>query len=368
MPEAVLLDVVAGPQHQRRVDLLVVAQERGQLALGRIGARGAHAGLEGSEVVDARSRLGGGHPVARVTQPGRSDGLDVDGAQQQRLLELRRAGQHAPAVVDDERVAVEDELVLAADLGAERHGAEVVLGALGDHPLARDALPGLVGRRRDVDDQPRARQRLVALRRTRDPDVLADRQPDGDAVDVDHRSVAPALEVAVLVEDAVVGQVVLAVDAADLAVGEHGGAVVDVVRPLREADDGDDPLRLLGDALERLADVREDVLAQQQVLGRVADDRQLGEQHELRAGLARLHEALTDHGLVPADVADDGVDLRESDAHGQEASPLSGVWADVRLWRSLMGQGWRSVSAARARSNIAPSKSVTRSPRSGIAS
>ena len=47
------------------------------------------------------------------------------------------------------------------------------------------------------------------------------------------------LEVALLVEDAVVGQEHLAVDALDLAVGEHREAVVDVLRVLGEADQRD---------------------------------------------------------------------------------------------------------------------------------
>ena len=129
------------------------------------------------------------------------------------------------------------------------------------------------------------------------------------------RPARAALEVAQLVEDAVVGQVDLAVDGLHAAVGEHRGGVVDVVGALGEADERDDALRVGGDPLDRRARVGQEVLLEQQVLGRVAGDRQLGEERELRAGLARARELLADLGLVAGDVADGGVDLGEGDAH-----------------------------------------------------
>ncbi len=46
------------------------------------------------------------------------------------------------------------------------------------------------------------------------PQVLAHRQPDGLPAHLDHRARVPRREVALLVEDAVVGQVHLAVDRA----------------------------------------------------------------------------------------------------------------------------------------------------------
>ena len=105
---------------------------------------------------------------------------------------------------------------------------------------------------------------------------------------------APAdarLEVALLVEHAVVGQVDLAVDRVHRAVGEHGGRVVDVLGALREADDRDDAVRVGGELAQRRADVGEEVLAQQQVLGRIAGERELGEQHQIRARLLRPRRA-----------------------------------------------------------------------------
>ncbi len=257
--------------------------------------------------------------MACVAEANRRRCLDVDVADEQLHAELGCAGDQLARVIGDERVTVEDEFVLSADERAERDRGDGVLGALGDHPLSLQPLAGVVGRRRDVHDQPRSRERLVAGGRARHPDVLADRQPDRNAVDLDQRPAFAVLKVAVLVEDAVVGQAVLAVDAADSAVSQHRRAVVDVVAALREADHRDDPVGIGGDPVERVARVREEVLLQQQVLGRVARDRKLREQRKLGACAARLRQLLADLPLVAVEVADDGVDLREGEPHG----PLS---------------------------------------------
>ena len=230
--EAALGHVVARAEDERRVDLGVGVEQLGDRTA-RGGRVRAALGRVGPEVGHHRRHLARRRPRTRVAQAGGAGGLDVDVAHQERLGELRRAGDHGAVVVDDERMAVEDELVLAADERAEGDRGEAVAGALGDHLLALAALAGLVGRGGDVEHQPRAGQRLVGHRRTGDPDVLADGEADLDSVDVDGRPAGAALEVAQLVEDPVVGQVDLAVDGLQAAVGQHRGGVVGVVARAR---------------------------------------------------------------------------------------------------------------------------------------
>ena len=121
------------------------------------------------------------------------------------------------------------------------------------------------------------------------------------------------LEVALLVEHAVVREVHLAVDRGDLAVGEHRGRVVDVVGALGEADECDDAARLGGEILERGADLVEEGGLEQQVLGRVAADRELRKHDQRRSLLASGGRLLRDLAGVARDVTDGGVDLGERD-------------------------------------------------------
>jgi hypothetical protein len=131
------------------------------------------------------------------------------------------------------------------------------------------------------------------------------------------RGAAALLEVALLVEDAVVRQVHLAVHRLHRAVGEHRRGVVDVEVALGEAHDGDDALRVLGQAVERRARVAQEVLLEEQVLGRIADERALGEEHELRTRLARRADLRGDALGVAGDVAHHRVHLGHGDAqHG----------------------------------------------------
>ena len=88
------------------------------------------------------------------------------------------------------------------------------------------------------------------------PDVLADVDADAHAADVVDRARVARLEVAVLVEDAVVGQVHLVVDVDQLAVVDDGRGVVDVLVRVHEADDQRDAGAALHDGIEGVAGSR----------------------------------------------------------------------------------------------------------------
>ena len=180
-------------------------------------------------------------------------------AEGQGLLELGRPCHQLAVLVDRQAVAVEEELVLAADGVAEQHRHQVVPGPLDQHALALEALAQVVGRGREVHDHFGAGEGLVGCGRAGLPDVLADREPHGHAVQLEGCGLGPGLEVPLLVEDAVVRQVHLAVDGGHLAVGEHRGGVVDIVRTLREPHHGDDFPRLAGELLQRSADRPEEM-------------------------------------------------------------------------------------------------------------
>ena len=66
----------------------------------------------------------------------------------QLLVELLAAGDQLAVLVDHQAVAVEDQLVLAADQVAEHDLGEAVAGPLDQHPLALDALAPVVRARR----------------------------------------------------------------------------------------------------------------------------------------------------------------------------------------------------------------------------
>ena len=88
-----------------------------------------------------------------------------------------------------------------------------------------------------------AREREIGRRRAGLPDVLADREPDETLAEAQEDEVATLREVAVLVEDAVVRQEVLAVDGPHLAVGAHGARVREVAVEPGRADERDDVRR-----------------------------------------------------------------------------------------------------------------------------
>ncbi len=167
----------------------------------------------------------------------------------------------------------------------------------------------------DVHDELCAGEREVGRRRPGLPDVLADRRPRDHVAEAQQEQVGARGEVAVLVEDAVVGQEALAVDGPDRAVGEDVAGVVEVAVEVGSPDERDDARRLGGDRLDAPARRADERRAQQQVLGRVAGDRELGEEHEVGAGVACLAQVREDALRVAVEVADDGVDLCERESH-----------------------------------------------------
>jgi hypothetical protein len=196
-PEPVLAHVVAQPERDRRVGLREVVETLGRLAdsdLVRGHRLGAHDGAPHQQ---------SGEPLLRVRH-GRRGGRQLQVDDQQLLLELGGA-RDLPAVgTHHDRVAIEDELVLTADHVDVRERRVALAGAAGAELEARVVLGPLERRGVDHQQQPglgggRHRGRPVL------PDVLADGYRDVDAVDLDDLQRVAWHEVAVLVEDAVVG-------------------------------------------------------------------------------------------------------------------------------------------------------------------
>ena len=200
--ETVLRGVRAQAHDQCRVDLLVVVEPlrvaAGQLRLVR------RDGLVGEDhVVDPQTVVD--HPGRRLGRGGRQVQVENDAA----LGELRGPGDHLAVRVDDDRVAVEDQLVLAADHRQVGGGAAGLLGPLADQVQPGVVLVPLVRRGVDREQQPGpggagGRHAAAVL-----PEVLADRERHIDTVDPHDGHRVARHEVPELVEDAVVGQVVL---------------------------------------------------------------------------------------------------------------------------------------------------------------
>ena len=119
-----------------------------------------------------------------------------------------------------------------------------------------------------------------------------------------------------LVEDAVVREEVLSIDALDAAIRADGAGVREISVEPRGSDECDDPLCSPCDLLERVVRRPDESGAEQEVLGRIPGRRELGTDDEVCAYVACVGECGDDLGAVPVEVADDEVELRQSESQG----------------------------------------------------
>ncbi len=164
------------------------------------------------------------------------------------------------------------------------------------------------------------------------------------------------IEVAVLVKNIVGREEAFVADVLDLSVEADGGGVVEgatggVRVEVHEAEDGGGTAGLGGDALESGEIVRDELLLEEQVAGRVAGHHELGEDDVLGALGDQFLLGLNDTFFVVLKIADGGVDLGKADfhakAHEKNNSPLKGQGLEIsggregpewdRRWGSVVG-------------------------------
>ena len=292
-------ECVAGDgQRERRVDASGETEHRTlEAVLHHVVAYAEH-----QRLVDRRGRLGRCCDPPR--QRSRHPGDHVEARQQQLGLELRRARGHPAGGVEHERASVEHQFVLATDQVDVGHRQRRLGLAGAQRRLALALLAGVERRGVEVDQQPRT-GRGARGGDARVPGVLADAQADRNPADLDHARRIAGTEVALLVEHRVVGQLVLAVGGDHASAAQQRRGVVEGtgVR-LGVADHHVDTHHLAGEPGERLLAAADEPGAQQQVLGRVAGQRQLREDHRIGALFAR---PAARHGDL-RDIAVEGTD------------------------------------------------------------
>ena len=259
----------------------------------------------------------------RIEQPLAIDGAHVDIDDTQLLGELGQRRQQPPRRVEDERSAIEDQLVLAADAIDVDQPAAGVGRPGGQHLLPLADAVEVVGRGVDVDDQFGAGGGLGGDGTLRVPRVLADRYADADPADAEQLGGAgPRSEVALLVEDGVVGQFLLVVDATNFAAGADGRRVVQVELLVHEPNHGHASRRRGRHLVQGGQVVGDKTGFEQEVLGGVTRDRQFGEDRHVGAGVLGRRQR-RDHPFgVAGEIAHDGIDLAQRHAEASHGSSV----------------------------------------------
>ena len=246
--------------------------------------------------------------------------------------------------VERKRRAVENELILAADLididerqfrlGDPRHG----------HVEAHLGLVAPIGRTIGHDEQLGAglRQRFndILVVAPVGPGILADRQPKPHAAEAHRTGHRSRSKHALLVEHAVIRQVDLAADRLDLAAGQERIGVVELPRLDPRRADQHRGAAVGGLARERFhgrAAGRLEGRLEHQILWRIAGDEQFRKSDDVGAVARGLRARFARQLQIAGDVADDGVELRHGNGetigralgHGDDLSHAPQKWNPV---------------------------------------
>ena len=233
--------------------------------------------------------------------------------------EFRALGGDFAFAVQGTGSAVEDQFVLAAHRVDIDHRQTAGLDALAQHGVAQGLLGGMEGG--GVEHQQQfGPGGLGLLRGSGQPDVLADQETAAHARHLDHGCRITRHEGADLVEHGMIGQALLAVDGLDAALVEDDSGVVALLALLEgRADDRGQVRR------QPSRQVREDprvlgieVVAQGQVLGRIAAEGQFRGDEEIGPLRSCLAGEFGNAAGIALEVADGGVELGEGDLHGPE--------------------------------------------------
>ena len=250
------------------------------------------------------SRLRGARPAIRVALPV---------ARPDDLAPLRQPHGECSVGIDDERSAVEHELVLPAHLVHVEQREPGLLDARGRQLDALLELFSLERRSVGHDQHVRAAARQVRGH-GRVPHVLANHEAEADAPKLDRLGQRPRGEDAFFVEDAVVGQIVLVADGGNPPIREEHGGVVDgagaVLLPRRRDEHGGTGFRVERERIDRAPRLRQHGWTQHEVLGRVSDQRELAA-HQQVAAFAARDTRFTDPRQIAGDVTNRGIDLCE---------------------------------------------------------
>ena len=155
-----------------------------------------------------------------------------------------------------------------------------------------------------------------AFDRARRPHVLTDRHADAHAGEGERPGIGPGAEDALLVEDAVIGQIDLEAHGGDApAVEQRGGVVERAILDPRQADQhawaaiGGLARKALAGGAAGLLEGR----LEHQILGRIAGEIEFGRHDEIGAEGRRLRPRRAQALQIALDVADDRGNLRERD-------------------------------------------------------
>ena len=267
------------------------------------------------------------------------------------FLEGSELGLDGAIGIDGERAAIEDELIISAD-GVAVEDGDAVLGGDGLEEL--DSALGFTGGERGGAEIEESGGALIdeggdgggevegAREEGIGPEIFADGDAEEGAGDGDWGDVGSGFEVAIFLEDVVIGEARFVDEAEGFSAFEDGGGVVEGLTAVGVGVEAPDDQGDVGDGLveeEESGVVEgEEALIEEEILWGVAGEGEFWGEDEIGALAGEGVVGFEDAEGIGVEIADGGVELGEADFH-EDRGRMGRRLGEKRMGNFLVGEG-----------------------------
>src|SRR5579859_7832591 len=167
--------------------------------------------------------------AARIMQAGAENGSRIQVNNQHIFFKLFGTRDQLSLLIKDHAATIKNQFILTSHHIQIGHDHITIRCTSRQHHFTKSFFAGIVGRAIDIYDHLGSRVCLQSHWASRIPHILADSDANMHSIDEKDRRLVSRLEVAVLIENAVVGQVVFVIDTAEFSLVNDRGRVVDVM-------------------------------------------------------------------------------------------------------------------------------------------
>src|SRR2546428_1884877 len=154
------------------------------------------------------------------------------------LRKLSRACNQCSLLIKDHAVSIKNQFILSSNHIQIGYDHTIIGCSSCQHLLSKSPFTSIIRRAIDIHNYFGSRGRLQCHRSSWIPDILTDIYANVHSIDQKDWRLASRLKIAILIKNAIVGQVMLVIGPKELSLVDNRCCIVDVVIAIHKTDHG----------------------------------------------------------------------------------------------------------------------------------